>query len=143
MCYLNSGLGWGGPFFAFDTHKNNTKCWSCAVGLAGEDKQAEVQAASTAAEMWKAIGKDSWVVVPIASTSRPGTKLSGAFHPLPVLHTHVQCHLLHCKACPHRLHSPTGTLQGAAKAVPHGFQVIPIYTARRCLAKLVAITFIP
>lgn len=45
----------------------------CAVGLAGEQKQAEVQAARTAGDMWKAIGKDSWVVVPIASTSRPGT----------------------------------------------------------------------
>ena len=44
----------------------------CAVGLAGEHKQAEVQAARTAGDMWKAIGKDSWVVVPIASTSRPG-----------------------------------------------------------------------
>lgn len=43
-----------------------------AVPLASEDKQAEVQAAKTAADMWKAIGKDSWVVVPIASTSRPG-----------------------------------------------------------------------
>ena len=43
-----------------------------AVPLASEDKQAQVQAAKTAADMWKAIGKDSWVVVPIASTSRPG-----------------------------------------------------------------------
>lgn len=43
-----------------------------AVGLASEEKQAEVRAATTAAEMWKAIGRDSWVVVPIASTSRPG-----------------------------------------------------------------------
>lgn len=43
------------------------------MSLAGDDKQEEVQAASTAEEMWKAIGKDSWVVVPIASTSRPGT----------------------------------------------------------------------
>ncbi len=42
------------------------------VGLASEDKQAEVQAAKTAGDMWQAIGKDSWVVVPIASTSRPG-----------------------------------------------------------------------
>ena len=42
------------------------------MSLAGDDKQEEVQAASTAEEMWKAIGKDSWVVVPIASTSRPG-----------------------------------------------------------------------
>lgn len=46
-----------------------------AVSLAGEDKQAEVQAARTAGDMWKAIGKDSWVVVPIASTSRPGTSI--------------------------------------------------------------------
>ena len=43
-----------------------------AVSLASDDKQEEVQAAKTAEDMWKAIGKDSWVVVPIASTSRPG-----------------------------------------------------------------------
>ncbi|KAL3145349.1 hypothetical protein ABBQ38_001606 [Trebouxia sp. C0009 RCD-2024] len=47
------------------------------VPLASEDKQAEVQAAKTAADMWKAIGKDSWVVVPIASTSRPGHTMEG------------------------------------------------------------------
>ncbi|DBA80252.1 hypothetical protein WJX79_002480 [Trebouxia sp. C0005] len=47
------------------------------VGLASEDKQAEVQAAQTAGDMWKAIGKDSWVVVPIASTSRPGHTMEG------------------------------------------------------------------
>ena len=46
-----------------------------AVSLTGEDKQAEVQAACTAGDMWKAIGKDSWVVVPIASTSRPGNSI--------------------------------------------------------------------
>ena len=54
-------------------------CYKCnllaAVSLAGEDKQAEVQAARTAGDMWKAIGKDSWVVVPIASTSRPGDSI--------------------------------------------------------------------
>ncbi|KAL3144958.1 hypothetical protein ABBQ32_003464 [Trebouxia sp. C0010 RCD-2024] len=47
------------------------------VPLASEDKQAEVQAAKTAADMWRAIGKDSWVVVPIASTSRPGHTMEG------------------------------------------------------------------
>ena len=50
-----------------------------AVPLAGEDKQAEVQAARTTADMWKAIGKDSWVVVPIASTSRPGESHSAMY----------------------------------------------------------------
>ena len=62
-------------------HNTKALCACFAVGLAGEDKQAEVQAASTAAEMWKAIGKDSWVVVPIASTSRPGTLQSSASQP--------------------------------------------------------------
>lgn len=57
------------------------------VGLASDDKQAEVQAAKTAGDMWKAIGKDSWVVVPIASTSRPGTDTHARMHARTALHT--------------------------------------------------------
>ena len=70
----------------------------CTVALAGEEKQAEVQAARTAGDMWKAIGKDSWVVVPIASTSRPGTLPADAHclaHTSLLSHCHVLC-LQHC-----------------------------------------------
>ena len=45
---------------------------SSAVPLAGDHKRAEIQAVQTAEDLWKAIGRDSWIVVPIDSTARPG-----------------------------------------------------------------------
>ena len=72
------------------------------VGLASEDKQAEVQAAKTAGDMWKAIGKDSWVVVPIASTSRPGTHAHAhsALHRYITLYEHALCEIcMHLCSC--------------------------------------------
>ena len=48
-----------------------------AIPLAGEHKQAQVAEASSAEAMWQAIGADSWVVVPIASTARPGHTMEG------------------------------------------------------------------
>lgn len=45
--------------------------------LDSPEKRAAVQAAVTAADMWRAIGADSWVVVPIRSTTRPGHVLEG------------------------------------------------------------------
>ena len=45
---------------------------SCAVPLAGDHKRAEIQSVQTAEDLWKAIGRDSWIVVPIDSTARPG-----------------------------------------------------------------------
>ncbi len=42
-----------------------------------EAKRKKVEAAQTAEDLWKAIGVDSWVVVPIASVSRPGHDLEG------------------------------------------------------------------
>jgi len=47
------------------------------IPLAGEHKQAELQDAKTAEEMWKAIGQDSWVVVPVESITRPGHIVEG------------------------------------------------------------------
>ena len=47
------------------------------IPLAGEHKQAELQDAKTAEEMWKAIGQDSWVVVPVESITRPGRIVEG------------------------------------------------------------------
>lgn len=60
------------PVCALQRLLQQTDSCLAAVSLASDDKQEEVQAAKTAEDMWKAIGKDSWVVVPIASTSRPG-----------------------------------------------------------------------
>ena len=48
-----------------------------AIPLAGSHKQAELQDARTAEDMWKAIGTDSWVVVPIQSAARPGHIMEG------------------------------------------------------------------
>lgn len=47
------------------------------VPLAGEHKQAELRDARTAEEIWRAIGTDSWVVVPIQSAARPGHVMEG------------------------------------------------------------------
>ena len=47
------------------------------VPLAGEHKQAELQDVRTAEYMWRAIGADSWVVVPIQSAARPGHVMEG------------------------------------------------------------------
>lgn len=47
------------------------------IPLAGEHKQAELQDAETAEEMWKALGQDSWVVVPVESITRPGHIVEG------------------------------------------------------------------
>ncbi len=55
---------------AYDAHNK-------AIPLAGEHKQAELQEARTAEDMWKAIGADSWVVVPIQSAARPGHIMEG------------------------------------------------------------------
>ncbi len=47
------------------------------IPLAGEHKQAEVADAKTAEDMWRAIGDDSWVVVPIQAAARPGHSMEG------------------------------------------------------------------
>ena len=36
-----------------------------------------MQGAGTAGDMWRALGADCWVVVPIQSTTRPGHTLEG------------------------------------------------------------------
>lgn len=43
-----------------------------AVPLGSARVQHAVAVAQTAEELWQAIGTDSWVVVPIASTANPG-----------------------------------------------------------------------
>ena len=48
-----------------------------AIPLAGEHKQAQLREARNAEDMWKAIGDDSWVVVPIQSAARPGHTMEG------------------------------------------------------------------
>ena len=48
-----------------------------AVDLSSAAAQARVAAATTAKELWQAVGRDAWVVVPIASTSREGHTLEG------------------------------------------------------------------
>lgn len=48
-----------------------------AIPLAGEHKQAEIRDARSAGDMWRAIGADSWVFVPIASSARPGHSMEG------------------------------------------------------------------
>ena len=55
---------------AYDAHNK-------PIPLAGEHKQAELQDARTAEDMWRAIGGDSWVVVPIQSAARPGHVMEG------------------------------------------------------------------
>eukprot|EP00891_Asterochloris_glomerata_P001301 jgi/Astpho2/1301/fgenesh1_pg.00024_%23_11_t len=55
---------------AFDQHNN-------PVPLAGDHKRAEIQSVKTAEDLWKAIGRDSWIVVPIDSTARPGHTMEG------------------------------------------------------------------
>ncbi|KAL4437434.1 hypothetical protein ABPG75_004573 [Micractinium tetrahymenae] len=47
------------------------------VPLDTPEKQAAAQGARTTEDMWCAIGTDSWVVVPIESTTRPGHTLEG------------------------------------------------------------------
>ena len=47
------------------------------IPLAGEHKQAELADAKTAEDMWRAIGDDSWVVVPIQAAARPGHSMEG------------------------------------------------------------------
>ncbi|PSC68513.1 suppressor of RPS4-RLD 1-like isoform X1 [Micractinium conductrix] len=47
------------------------------VPLDGGERRAAAAAASTAGDMWKAVGTDAWVVVPVQSTTRPGHKLEG------------------------------------------------------------------
>lgn len=59
------------------------------IPLAGEHKQAELRDTKTAEDMWRAIGDDSWVVVPIQSAARPrhsmeGTRLTLVRSPLAV-----------------------------------------------------------
>lgn len=48
-----------------------------AIPLSGEHKQAEIRDARSAGDMWRAIGADSWVFVPIASSARPGHSMEG------------------------------------------------------------------
>lgn len=48
-----------------------------AVPINTEAKRKAVAAATTAEELWKALGVDAWAVVPIASVSRPGHDLEG------------------------------------------------------------------
>ena len=48
-----------------------------AVLLDTEAKRKAVAAASTAEELWKAMGVDCWAVVPIASLHRKGHDLEG------------------------------------------------------------------
>ncbi|KAI7837041.1 hypothetical protein COHA_009118 [Chlorella ohadii] len=55
---------------AFDA--NNAK-----VPLDSEQQQRAAAEARTAEQMWAALGTDSWVVVPIESTTRPGHSLEG------------------------------------------------------------------
>ena len=50
---------------------------NAAIPLAGEHKQAELREAGSAEAMWRAIGDDSWVVVPIQSAARPGHTMEG------------------------------------------------------------------
>lgn len=50
---------------------------NAAIPLAGEHKQGEIQDALSAEDMWRAIGADSWVVVPIHSATRPGHCMEG------------------------------------------------------------------
>ncbi|EFN60188.1 hypothetical protein CHLNCDRAFT_133703 [Chlorella variabilis] len=54
-----------------------TNASNAAVELDTEERQAAAQAAETAEAMWKALGSDCWVVVPIESTTRPGHTLEG------------------------------------------------------------------
>ena len=49
-----------------------------AVPLDSPERSAAAAAASTAQEMWDALGTDSWVVVPIESTVRPGHQVRPA-----------------------------------------------------------------
>ena len=48
-----------------------------AIPLAGEHKQAQLREARSAEDMWRAIGGDSWVVVPVQSAARPGHTMEG------------------------------------------------------------------
>ncbi len=48
-----------------------------AVPVNTEAKRKAVAAATTAEQLWKALGVDCWAVVPIASVSRPGHDLEG------------------------------------------------------------------
>jgi hypothetical protein len=47
------------------------------VPLGGVEKREAIGEAQTAEDMWKAVGVDSWVVVPIESISRTGHQLEG------------------------------------------------------------------
>ncbi|KAK9842872.1 hypothetical protein WJX74_003734 [Apatococcus lobatus] len=55
---------------AFDAANN-------PVPMAGDAKQSQVQDAQTAEHMWQALQVDSWVVVPILSSARPGHVMEG------------------------------------------------------------------
>lgn len=48
-----------------------------AIPLAGDHKQSQIAEARSAEDMWRAIGTDSWIVVPIASAARPGHTMEG------------------------------------------------------------------
>lgn len=99
-----------------------------AVPLAGEAKQAEIQAAATAEDMWKAIGKDSWVVVPIASTSRPGQLLSRQSRP--------RRSTVHRAACVHVVNTVLDTYLRVATGMPkfESLKQLP-RTARLCFSR--------
>jgi len=62
------------------------------IPLAGEHKQAEIQDATTAEEMWRAIGEDCWVIVSIDSSARIGHKMEGTRLNVVSSHSlHIQC----------------------------------------------------
>ncbi|GAB4814575.1 hypothetical protein N2152v2_001621 [Parachlorella kessleri] len=47
------------------------------VPLDSEDRRRQVAEARTAGDMWQALGKDAWVVVPIESSQRSGHSMEG------------------------------------------------------------------